>query len=214
MAKLYGGGASGPWSEQDGGESPEEGLKLFFEMEQPEVPLFGYRVERTEGERVLYSFDVKGQTKVAVIVARNRADRPGWGPETSAWCDPAEMPVGFAESKSYEVWTDRDGERVPVGELSSRAGPEHCDWQEAHFLEAGAEPDRRMYARDPDGVLPSEMLKSRYDGNVTMPGDALNTGYRLKHWELSLAADGSNAYIRTPDGVEAWPAVNEGMGCA
>ncbi|MFF8955583.1 hypothetical protein [Streptomyces sp. NPDC014894] len=212
-ARLYGGGPSEPWSEGDGGGTPEEGLKLFFEIEQPDLPQSGYRVERTEGERVLYSLDVKGRTKVAVIVAKDRPNRPGWGPETTAWCDPAELPAGFAESKGYEVWTDRDGRRVPVAELSSGAGPEHCDWQKAHFLQVGAEPERRSYGRDPDGVLPEEMLTSRYEADVTMPGDARDTGRRLNRWELWMAADDAKAYVRTPRGVEAWPAVRGG-GCA
>ncbi|MDF6040635.1 hypothetical protein LRD69_00310 [Streptomyces sp. JH14] len=215
---IYSGGGSEPWSKGDGGARPEEGLKLHFEIEQPDLPQYGYRVERREADRVLYSFDVDGRTKIAVIVAKDGEGRPGWGPETAASCDPAELPSSYTDKQPYRVWTDKDGHRVPVAELSSSAGSAHCDWQEANFLERGAgsgegPAGRKVYARDPKGVLPSGMLTSAYDGDVTMPADARSTGYHLDDWELWLTDDTSRVYVRTPDGVEAWPAVKEHMGC-
>ncbi|MEO3974860.1 hypothetical protein [Streptomyces sp. CAU 1734] len=210
---IHSGGPAEPWSEGDGGATAAEGLKAFFAAGQPEVPHSGYRVERAERDRVLYSLDAAGRTKVAVIVAKDRPRRPGWGPETSAWCDPAELPAAFTDGRPYEIWTDRDGERVPFTKLNSQDGPEHCAWQKARFLALGAEPDRRMYARDPDGVLPPGMLRSRYDGDAALPAGAADTGYRLERWELWLAGDRETAYIRTPRGVEAWPSVADGMAC-
>ncbi|NUP16390.1 MAG: hypothetical protein HOZ81_09860 [Streptomyces sp.] len=210
---IYSGGVSDPWSEGDGGATPEEGLRAYFDMEQPEVPRHGYRVEREKDGRVLYSLDVDGRTKVAVVVAEDREDRPGWGPESSASCDPAELPESFTASLEMEIWTDADGRRVPTTEISSSAGSAHCDWQEAHFLELGVNQDRRMFARDPEGVLEPAMLNAGYDGDVPLPDDAHDTGYRLGDWRLWLAGDRSTAYVRTPDGVEAWPLVSDGMGC-
>lgn len=212
--EIYSGGPSGGWSERDGGGTPEEGLRAYFDMGQPDVPDYGYRVEHEADGRVLYSFDVAGRTKVAVVVAKDRPDSPGWGPETSAWCDPAELPAEFTDDQPYEVWTDRDGKRVPLNEVSSSAGAEHCDWQRAHFLSVGRDAEGKLYARDPHRVLPTGMLTAPYRAEVTMPGDARNTGYRLGDRELWLAADRSTAYVRTSGGVEAWPAVREGMGCA
>ena len=72
---VYDGGVSGNWSEGDGGDSSEEGLDRFFDFEHPSLPGEGYRVEREEPDRVLYSYDVDGRTKVAVVVARE--DVPG-----------------------------------------------------------------------------------------------------------------------------------------
>ena len=210
---IYSGGRGDRWSEGDGGSSPEGGLKAYFDMEQPEVPQEGYRVERTARDRVLYSLDVRGRTKVAVIVAKDQPHRPGWGPEASASCDPAELPRSFTDRQEYEIWTDENGDRVPVSLLSSSEGAAHCDWQKAHFLGTGRGTSHKLYARDPDGVLPSTMLTSRYDGDATLPPGAKDTGYRLDDWRLWLAADGSKAYVRTPRGVEAWPRVRRGMGC-
>ncbi|WP_128435834.1 hypothetical protein [Streptomyces cyaneus] len=211
--EIYSGGRSEPWSEGDGGSTPEDGLGAYFEIEQPDVPRSGYRVEREENGRVLFSYDVDGRTKVAVVVAEDRKDRPGWGPETSASCDPAELPESFTATMEYEIWTDEAGHRVPITEISSSAGSAHCDWQQAHFLGLGVYRDRKLYARDPDGVLDPGMLNAAYDGDVPMPDDAHDTGYRHGERRLWLTDDKSTAYVRTPDGVEAWPQVKDGMGC-
>ncbi|MGW0998582.1 hypothetical protein ACWD5V_35985 [Streptomyces sp. NPDC002523] len=201
---------SGPdgWSREDGGDTPEEGLKVYFDMFQPAQPDHGYRAERREKDRVLYSFDVRGRTKVAVVVAKDQKDRPGWGPETSAACDPAELPARFAAEQGYEVWTDGDGERVPVRRLSSSPGPEHCDWDSAYFLDL----DGRTYVRDPEGVL-DDLLKAPYRRDVPMPADAHDTGYHYRSRHLWLSADRATAYVRTSDGVEAWPQARQQIAC-
>ena len=208
----WGGGPDG-WSRSDGGDTPEDGLRLFFDMFEPAVPRSGYRAERTEADRVLYSFDVGGRTKVAVVVAKDQKDRPGWGPETNASCDPAELPASFTDSGDQEIWTDRAGRRVATTTLSSYAGAEHCDWQEAHFLELGHGEDHRQYVRDPDGVISRELLTAPYDGDVPMPDDAHDTGYRYQDWRLWLTDDRTTVYVRTPDGVEAWPLAKEPVAC-
>lgn len=211
--EFYSGGASDPWSKGDGGATPEEGLRAYFAMEQPELPESGYRVEREEAGRVLFSYDVGGRTKVAVVVAKDRPHRPGWGPETSASCDPAELPARFTEEKGYEIWADRQGHRLPVTWINSYAGPRHCGWQSAHFLATGRGKDSRLYARDPDGVLGPEMLTADYRPDALLPVGARDTGYRYQDWELWLTAGKSKAYVRTPHGVEVWPEVKPGLGC-
>ncbi|MET7481332.1 hypothetical protein ABZT17_44460 [Streptomyces sp. NPDC005648] len=213
-AEVYSRAGSDPWSRGDGGSTPEEGLRAYFDIQQPDVPRHGYRVERGEADRVLYSFDVDGRTKVAVIVAKDRRNRPGWGPESSASCDPAELPASFTDTQPYEIWTDTHNRRVPVARVTGNAGPEHCDWQKAHLLSLGAGGGKgRLYARDPDGVLPEGSLLAPYDGDARMPADAHDTGYRYGDWRLWLTEDTSKAYVRTSHGVEAWPRVRDGFGC-
>lgn len=225
---LSSGGSSGSWSRGDGGATPEAGLAAWFGIDQPDVPDHGYRVERRDPGRVLFSFDVAGRTKVAVIVALDQPGRPGWGPETHASCDPAELPASFTDHEPYTVWTDARGHRVPVSEVSSSAGSAHCGWQKAEFLDLdaaaatgaspdrdrGPEPDRRLFARDPRGVLPPGMLASPYAGHAVLPADAHDTGYRHGGRQLWLAADRTTAYVRTPGAVESWPLVRPGEGCA
>ncbi|MFF7122431.1 hypothetical protein [Streptomyces sp. NPDC008240] len=208
--EIFDGGGPDGWSASDGGRTPEEGLKLYFDMFQPVQPDHGYRVERKEADRVLYSFDVKGRTKVAVVVAEDQKNRPGWGPETNASCDPAELPAKFAAAQGWEVWTDRSGRRVPVSRLSGSGGPEHCDWQSAHFLDL----DGRQYARDPEGVLRrAGLLTASYREHVSMPAGARDTGYHYRDRRLWLTDDKDTAYVRTSGGVEAWPRTRNGTAC-
>ncbi|MFR9787409.1 hypothetical protein ACL07V_01825 [Streptomyces sp. MB22_4] len=204
---------SGPeaWSASDGGATPEQGLAFYLDGWKPEVPGYGYRVERREADRVLYSFDVGGRTKVAVVVARDQRDRPGWGPETSASCDPAELPQSFTATTGWEVWTGRDGRRVPVTRLNSSPGPDHCGWGSAHFLDLGG----RTYARDPEGVLARDgFLTGPYRGRLrALPADAYDTGYHYRDQRLWLTPDRDTAYVRTAHGVEAWPRLGPRVGC-
>ncbi|MET8164271.1 hypothetical protein ABZT34_08435 [Streptomyces sp. NPDC005329] len=210
---FWGVGPDG-WSERDGGDTPEEGLRLWFDMFEPTGPHSGFRVEREEADRVLYSYDVDGRTKVAVVVARDQEERPGWGPETSASCDPAELPASVTDAGDEEIWTDEHGERVATTTVSSYPGAEHCDWQTAHFLGTGRGENHRQYVRDPDGVIEESLLTSPYDGDAVMPADARDTGYRYGEWRLWLTQDASTAYVRTSDGVEAWPLAKEMVACA
>lgn len=192
------------WSEGDGADGPEGGLELWFDLFDPVAPRSGYRVERRETDRVLYSYDVGGRTKVAVVVAKDQRDRPGWGPETSAACDPSEFPAAYTDAHGIEIWTDRDGHRVPTTDVSSGAGDDHCGWDEVHFLHLG----KRSYARDPEGLL-----TTAYDGTAELPADAHDTGYRYRERQLWLAADRRTAYVRTSDGVEAWPLLARTVAC-
>ncbi|MEU2283294.1 hypothetical protein ABZ614_15440 [Streptomyces sp. NPDC013178] len=211
--EMYDGGGPDGWSKGDGGDTPEDGLRLHFDMFGPQVPRSGYRAERGDADRVLYSFDVGGRTKVAVVVARDQQDRPGWGPETSASCDPAELPADFTDSSWYEIWTDEHGERQPVTRIHTFVGAEHCGWQRARFLALGRGADARTYVRDPDGVLEPGLLNAPYDGDVRMPADAHDTGYRYENRQLWLTDDRATAYVRTPDGVEAWPSAKDVIAC-
>ncbi len=167
--EIYSAGGGYEWGEGDGGATPEEGLEAYVDLEQAQGPRQGYRVERKEADRVLFSFDVDGRTKVAVVVAKDRPGRPGWGPEAHASCDPAELPASLTDSERYEIWTGRDGERVPVARLTSYAGDAHCGWRSAHFLGTGRFEDSRLYVRDPDGVLDAGLLTAPYDGDTAPP---------------------------------------------
>lgn len=205
--EIYEGSGPDGWSASEGGDTPEAGLDLYFEMLQPDLPDRGYRVERREKDRILYSFDVGGRTKVAIVVAKDQKDRPGWGPETSASCDPAELPASFTQG--WEIWTDRAGRRVPVSQLTSSPGPDHCGWQSAHFLDLHGV----TYARDPEGVLGARLLTAPYRARVRLPAGAHDTGYHYRGWRLWLTDDEATAYVRTPDGAEAWPRLQRDVGC-
>lgn len=197
------------WSEDDGGGGPEEGLALYFDLFDPGDPRSGYRVERREPDRVLYSYDVDGRTKVAVVVARDQEDRPGWGPETSASCDPSELPASYTDSHGIEIWTDGHGDRVPTTGIKGSGGDDHCGRRAVHFLAL----KDRTYARDPEGLLEPGMVTARYDDVAELPAAARDTGYRYQDRQLWLTDDRRTAYVRTPEGVEAWPLLKEHVAC-
>ncbi|WP_199547163.1 hypothetical protein [Streptomyces sp. N35] len=212
--EVMSGGRGDRWSKSDGGSTPEDGLRLYFEIYQPGLPTSGYRIEHKEKGRVLFSYDVQGRTKVAVIVAKDQPRRPGWGPDTSAHCDVAELPENFTDDLADDIWHDLDGRRVPTAIITSSEGSGHCDWQRAHFLEMGSGVKRVLYARDPHTILPDTMLTSPYEKDVELPADAKDSGYRLDDWQLWRTGSKSAVYVRTTDGVEKWPAVRKGMACA
>jgi hypothetical protein len=196
-----------------GHDSAVDAVEEFVRDASWTVPPAGYRVEREAGDRVLFSFDVDGRTKVAVIVAdglTDTLDRTGWGVETFALCNPAEFPAPVTDELGINVWSNDQGDRVPTTTISSGRGPEHCDWDSATFLHL----DDRTFAKDPDDVLPPEWFQLTYDDDVSLPPDARDTGYRLERQRLFLAVDGSAAFIVTEQGAERWPATAETPACA
>lgn len=181
------------------------------------LPPTGYRVERQETDRVLYSYDVDGRTKVAVIVgtAPREGFEQGWYVESFATCNPFELPDAVTDALGVQVWTNEKSERVPTTAIQSAQGPTHCNWESATFLTLG----RQQYIRDPDGVvsggISNPSFRTTFDGNAALPVDATDTGYRLDGQALWMAADKLSAYVVGADGkVERWPAPVEQVGCA
>ena len=168
--------------------------------------------------RVLYSHDVDGLTKAAVIVSdsiHDYEDETGWGVAAWAVCDPAELEAATTNEMGIEVWTDAAGRRVSTAKVSSAAGPEHCDWQDITFLTLGEGGHRRLFVRDTLGEF-AELTTTTYADDVTLPADAEPTGWSHDGRELWLGADGGAAYlVSAADGtdVERWPAGRETIGC-
>jgi hypothetical protein len=200
--------------------SPQEALVNWLEEASwgalPESP---YRVERDDGDRVLLSYDVGDKTKIAFIAASGTLDYnddTGWGIESWAQCDPAELPEDVAEALGYEVWEDASGARIPVAEVRSSPGPEHCDWQDITFLNLGAD-DRNVeqYVRDTDGEF-ADWTTTRYDGAAVLPEDATDTGFHREGRGLWLGTRPDAAYLVSlddPADVERWPAAREQIAC-
>ncbi|HET6166811.1 MAG TPA: hypothetical protein VFE07_08285 [Marmoricola sp.] len=202
--------------------SAEHALSNLFDEDSPTYPPHeGYRVERRDGGRVLFSFDVGGRTKVAFIASDDVRDwkhHTGWGIESWAQCDPAELPDSATGSFAVDVWTDASGARVPVSTVTSWPGPEHCDWQDIIFLELGSDASgsaQQEYLRDTRGKL-ADLLDVTYEADATLPKGATDTGWRHDGRELWLVPDRSAAYlVRVGDAtdVERWPASTQPIGC-
>ncbi|WP_353945829.1 hypothetical protein ABII15_32395 [Streptomyces sp. HUAS MG91] len=200
----------------EGAGSAAEALARQAADGSEEMPDRGYRVEARTGHRVLYSYDVAGRTRAAVIVAE---DRRGWFAETYAGCDPSEFRARERDRLSILMWQDTRGRAVSTAKAVGWMGAEHCDWQSVEFVTLDRGDDGqwrgRQYLRDPEGVLADlDGLSSTYAKDVPLPADAVDTGYRRAGRELWLARDRSHAYVRDADGaVERWPGRKEPVGC-
>jgi len=179
-----------------------------------QVPEEGYRVERDDGDRVLLSYDVDGQSKLAFVAADGITDYDGdqgWGIESWAQCDPAEWPAEVTDALGIEVWVDGSEARVATTTISSSAGPEHCGWEDITFLHLG--PDR-TFLRDTSGEL-ANYLRTTYDGSATVPADAKDSDYRRNGRQLWLTPDAAYLVsVDDPDDVERWPATTQRIACA
>ncbi len=208
----YSGSTGRNWGVTGGHATAAEALEAFVGDEGASLPLRGYRPERETHDRVLFSYDVGDDTRVAVIVADNitgTSGESGWSMETFAQCDPAEFPPAVTDELGIQVWTNEQGERIPITVIQSSRGPEHCDWDSATFLDLRGD----TFVKDPQGVLPPESFSGTFDPNITLPEDAKDTGYRLDGQRLWVAADRSAAFIVTEQGVERWPVATD-FGCA
>lgn len=180
------------------------------------TPGEGYRVEREDGGRVLLSYDVDGETKVAFVAAAdvgNYAGDRGWGIEAWAQCDPAEFPKAVAEELGFGIWTDERGRAVPTSMVHSGPGPEHCGWDDLTFLYLGGAERGVVFVRDRDGEIWPELLRTTYDDEVVLPAEAEDTGYRRDGRELWLAADRSAAYVVDGNGAAERLPAGLGVGC-
>lgn len=132
-------------------------------------------------------------------------------------CDIVELPEDVAEEFGYEVWTDVDGRIVPTRQLEVVRGPEHCSWQDMTFLSLGRWGEQTpTFVRDPqpDPEL-REYLAEPYQPHISLPRDAVDSGFRHDGDRLWLAPDRSRAYVGTdPDDVEMWPCMVEQLACA
>lgn len=205
-------------------ETPQQALDNWIDEESAPVPHDGYRIERIDGDRVLLSYDVDELTKVAVIVRNGITDfddDTGWGVESWASCDPAELGVDVAEDLGFQIWTDRDGRPVPTTDVTSFPGAEHCDWQDLTWLYLGQSTDidrefDTYLSGDIDGIF-ADQLTTRPDASATLPKDATDTGWQRDGRQLWLGTDPRAAYLVSvddPTDVQLWPAVTERIGCA
>lgn len=190
----------------------EAGLSLF-------APSDGYAVERDQGGRVLFSYDVEGRTKVAILAADDVRDwnrDEGWGVRAWAQCDPSEFPSNVTDELNIGVWEDESGRRAPVTRIQSFQGAEHCSWTDITFLLLGPEKKADWYVRDVKREF-SGMLLTTFSDQATLPADATDTGLRRDGRQLWIVPSQTAAYLvslEDADNVERWPAAKRRIGCA
>ena len=218
---LSGGGGSYDDGLASTQESPEKALDNAFSESgfAATLPASGYRVERRTDDRVLFSYDVRGRTKIAFIVHSGVADLggdTGWGVESWAQCDPSELPSRATDDLDIGVWEDAAGRRVPTSTIESFDGAEHCDWQDVTFIRLGPDRTDPEFVRDPALKL-TDSLTGTFDPAGELPPTADDTGLHRAGRELWLAPDRDRAYlvsIDDRDDVEVWPSSTDRIGCA
>lgn len=199
--------------------TPEEALADWMASEFSGLPRSGWRLEREEDARALLSYDVVQRTRIAFVAAdgiRDYNGDRGWGIESWAMCDPAELPSQVSADLGVQVWSDRSGAPVPVAEIRSFQGAEHCDWQDVTILELHRGGEVLQYLRDPTSVM-GDFLRLPYDPHATVPPGAVDMGYHRNGRELWLGRDHEAAYLVSlddPTDVERWPASSSRVACA
>jgi hypothetical protein len=129
--------------------------------------------------------------------------------------------TSFRTQDLVGTWQDASGKALPDGTrgpdfplvVHTIRGHEHCNWQDVIFLQLAWPPytvhsgpitdQIRQYVRDPAGKLASHVLDS-YDGDVSLPSNAVATGFTRFGNKLFVDPGGA-AYVQRPSGtVERW----------
>jgi hypothetical protein len=154
---------------------------------------------------------------VAADGIRDWSGDQGWGVRTWAQCDPSELPPDVTDDLNIGVWEDESGRRVPVTRIQSFQGAEHCSWTDITFLLVGREEKRAdWYVRDTGGDF-SELLRTTFANEATLPEGATDTGLRRDDRQLWIGPDEEAAYLVSLDDaqdVERWPAAKQPIRCA
>jgi hypothetical protein len=182
-------------------DSPDEALQNWLEEESwGALPKSPYVVERDDGDRVLLSYDVHDETKIAFIAAdgiRDYNDDTGWGIESWSQCDPAELPEEVSADLGYDVWENASGERVPSPRCGHRRAPSTATGRTSppHLG-----PTTGMCDVPPrhQGQL-ADSTTTTYDGAAALPEDATSTGFRRDGRELWLGTGPDAAYLVSID---------------
>lgn len=112
-------------------------------------------------------------------------------------------------------WMRNGAPAVRGYELTTAAGPGHCEWEAATFLTIGwpigtvsrNAIEARQYIRDPRGVVPTNYLQNELELFGRLPADARPTGYRYEDLEIYVSPSDQDwaIYVVGPAGVERWP---------
>lgn len=211
---VWQGGWSADFGPLGGGSNPDAALAAMLDDDVLGLPVDHLGAVGRDRGRVLYTYEVGGKPKIAVVVADSASAELGsehrWEVEAFASCDPAEFDPSTDDELAMEIWQDASGTRIPTSVIVSSRGPEHCDWESVTFLTL----DGVGYVRDPGRVLGTEGFVSLFDDDAELPSDAVDTGYRRDGRRLWLSSDRAIAYVVADGVVEAWPSSTEQFACA
>lgn len=211
---VWQGGWTADYGPLGSGPSPDAALATALRERVLALPDQGFVAAGRDEGRVVYTYDVAGRSKAAVIVADSATmdivTADDWGVEAFASCDPAEFDVPGQEAFPMTVWQDADGNGVPTSSVTSYRGPEHCEWESVTYLAL----DGEQYISDPEQVFDGRDFVAPFDADAELPPDAIDTGYRRDGRHLWLSSDRTIAYVVTDSSTEAWPSSTDDFFCA
>ena len=192
------------------GSTPDEAFFAWMTSNPFTVPRSGYERIGAVSDGAVYAYDVGGEVKVVVVVSSRFGELVDaeYTIEELRTCDPAEFGAE-ADFGPGRVWANAEGLI-----LTDIVAPAHCGWETARMLHVPDGDSFRQYIRDPLGVMGQAGLLESYNGDVDLPTDALDSGYRSGGLELWFTPADIAAYIVGPDIVERWPRADPPAGCA
>ena len=199
--------------------SPESALQAGLQLgEQWWLDPTDLRTSVRKETRVVFVHDVAGRARFAALVERGPRDHiDEWRLSSWAMCEPSELTGDDADNVGYGVWLDAGGDPVPISEVMTLRGPEHCGWEDVTFIEVDRDvPAIQQFVHDPSGEL-DDRLRTTYAERAGLPSDALDTGWRRGGLALWLQPRGDAAYLvnlADPTDVERWPRAKRTIGCA
>lgn len=207
-----------PYEFKEAGSSPEKALTATTNYQVHTAGRSGLIKAREEKERVLFTLEVAGATKLAAIVRHGpigyHSERTGWYLESWAVCDPAEFPdpsvIGMGD---LQIWTDAQGERVPTYRIFTSDDTDCLPGTTWLKLDGGDFEGGQTYVRGA-GPEYADWFAEEWVESMTRPPEAEPTGYSRDGRTLWLSPDGKRAYVGTESPVEMWPATTQDLGCA
>jgi hypothetical protein len=126
-------------------------------------------------------------------------------------------------SDGYAVEREQDGRVLFSYDVDGRtkvsmfAADSVRDWNGITFLLVGPEKSADWYVRDTSGGDFSELLRTTFADEATLPEGATDTGLRRDGRQLWIGPDQEAAYLVSVDDaqdVERWPAAKQPIRCA
>jgi hypothetical protein len=131
------------------------------------------------------------------------------------------LPAPSAAAYPGLAWT-MNGHAVSTDVISLLSGPEACGFGQLSLLTAAhrlgnqfhTSADAVQFVRDPNDAFSAQTI-GRFAPSVSLPDDALFTGYRYGSDELWTSQSNPNlVYVIRQGIVEQWPRARELLACA
>jgi hypothetical protein len=193
--------------------TPDEALGSFLGPDNPfaSLPAAGYTQIQVDDHWASYAHSYEGKTKAIIVLSDTNpfGQEPGWLVIGLRACDASEFDPAVPLTFPVTIWTDAAGEAASTETIRSSAGPGHCGWDAAIWLDIGG----NLYFRDPSGAMKAWTI-TVFEAAAELPAAAVDTGYRTGDWSLWLDP-GGDAYLVSSVTIERWPrSTNPDLGCA